>query len=215
MQLISVNLGREKKQQNGQRLETTGIFKSPVDGPVHVGLLGLAGDVVCDKKNHGGPDQAVYIYGAADYAWWARELGREIAPGAFGDNLTISELESAPFNIGDRLEIGPVILEVTAPRIPCSTLATRMGDPKFVKRYREAVRPGLYCRVIQEGELWTGEEVGIIRYAGETLSIAEMFREYYEKEKGEASLRRHLSAPIAIRARLSLEEQLQSLLARK
>jgi MOSC domain-containing protein YiiM len=215
MQLVSVNIGREKTQQNGPRLETTGIYKSSTNKPVHIGTLGLVGDVVCDKKNHGGPDQAVYIYGSADYAWWNRELGREIAPGTFGDNLTISDLESARFNIGDRLQISGVILEVTAPRIPCSTLATRMGDPKFVKRYREAERPGLYCRVIQDGDVQPGNDVSVTRYEGETLSIAEMFREYYEKEKSEASLRRHLNAPISVRSRAKLEEELHSLLAPK
>jgi MOSC domain-containing protein YiiM len=52
-----------------------------------------------------------------------------------------------------------VVLEVTAPRIPCATLAARMGDPQFVKKYRRAERPGLYCRVIREGNLQTGNEV--------------------------------------------------------
>ncbi len=69
---------------------------------------------------------------------WARNSG----PGTFGDNLTLSDLESAQFNIGDRFHIGSVMLEVTAPRIPCATLAARMGDPHFVKKYRRAERPG-------------------------------------------------------------------------
>lgn len=215
MQLISINLGQEKTQQNGPRLETTGIYKHPTNETVHIGLLGLTGDSVCDTKNHGGPDQAVYVYGAADYAWWSQELRHEVAPGTFGENLTISDLESAQLNIGDRLQIDSVILEVTAPRIPCSTLATRMGDPKFIKRYRKAERPGLYCRVIQEGNIHSGGKVVLTSYAGETLSIAEMFREYYEKDKSEASLRLHLNAPIAIRARVKLEDELQALLAKK
>jgi MOSC domain-containing protein YiiM len=215
MQLISVNIGQERTQQNGSRLETTGIYKLPRDLSAQVTLLGLKGDFVCDTKNHGGPDQAVYVYGAADYTWWSEELGREIVPGTFGENLTISELESAQFNVGDRLQIGSVILEVTAPRIPCSTLAARMGDPKFVKLYRQAGRPGLYCRVIREGTVRVGDEVRVERYAAESISIAEMFHDYYEKDKSEATLRRHLSAPIAIRSRVSLEQELQVLLAKK
>jgi MOSC domain-containing protein YiiM len=215
MKLISVNLGQEKTQQNGPRLETTGIYKLPIYEAAQVTSLGLKGDVVCDTKNHGGPDQAVYVYGTADYAWWSQEMEREIAPGAFGENLTISELESSQFNIGDRLMIGSVILEVTAPRIPCSTLATRMGDPKFVKRYRQAERPGLYCRVIREGAVRMGDEVSVERYKDETISITEMFRDYYEKDKSESTLRRHLNAPIAIRSRVSLEQELKLLLERK
>ena len=89
--------------------------------------------MICDKKSHGGPDQAIYVYGGADYEWWSQELGKEISPGTFGENLTISELQSAHFNVGDYLHINDVILQVTAPRIPCGTFATRMDDPQWVK----------------------------------------------------------------------------------
>ena len=151
MQLLSVNIGQKRTQPKGSEKETTGIYKLPVQEPVEIKSLGIQRDFICDQKNHGGPDQAIYVYGVLDYQWWSKELGKELAPGTFGDNLTVSELESTPFNIGDRLHIGSVILEVSAPRIPCSTLAARMGDPQFVKKYRQAERPGLYCRVISRG----------------------------------------------------------------
>lgn len=214
MNLISINIGQKRTQQNGEKLETTGIYKSSIQGPVKITTLGITEDFIGSPKHHGGPDQAVYVYGAADYAWWSRELGKELFPGTFGDNLTISELESAEFNIGDRLQIGDVILEVTAPRIPCSTLATRMGDPQFVKRYRDAERPGLYCRVIAEGEIETGVEVTVQRSAEEAVGIIEVFRDWYEKDKDEPTLRRFINAPIAIRARRSLEIRLEKLLAK-
>jgi MOSC domain-containing protein YiiM len=213
VQLLSVNIGEKRTQQKGNELETTGIYKLPADRPVPITALGLQSDVICDRKDHGGPDQAVYVYGAADYAWWAEELGRELQPGTFGENLTISELESARFSIGDRLHIGSVILEVTAPRIPCSTLAARMGDPRFVKRYRHAARPGLYCRVLQEGTVRAGDEVRAELREGETVSALEVFLDYYNREKDEARLRRFLRAPIAIRARQDVERDLQDLLA--
>ena len=91
MQLISVNLGQEKIIQQGDRLVKTGIFKNPVEGPVRATKLGFERDAVVDTKHHGGPDQAVYIYGAADYDWWSAQLGRDIPAGTFGENLTISE----------------------------------------------------------------------------------------------------------------------------
>lgn len=213
MQLISVNIGHERTQQNGQRLETTGIYKLPTPEAVQINPLGMQDDVICDTRNHGGPDQAVYVYGLPDYDWWAAELGRELVPGTFGENLTISDLESASFSIGDRLHFATVILEVSAPRIPCGTLATRMGDPKFVKRYRQAVRPGLYCRVIQPGLIRVGEAVRVERYQAETISVVEMFNDFYEKDKSDETLRRHLQAPIAIRDRIDTEQELQKRLA--
>jgi len=213
MQLISVNIGEKRTHQKGNELETTGIYKFPASGPVQITALGVQNDSVCDWKNHGGPDQAVYVYGSLDYAWWSQERGRELPPGTFGDNLTVSELESAKFNIGDRLHIGSVILEVTAPRIPCATLAARMGEPKFVKQYRHAARPGLYCRVIREGTVQAGDEVQFEPYQGETVAAIDLFTDYYEPVKNEATLRRFLDAPIAIRARKDAEEDLQKLLA--
>jgi len=211
MRLISVNLGVERPDPRPKTNDITGIYKLPVDVPVNVLALGLPGDRICDVKHHGGPDQAVYVYGAGDYAWWSQELGFELEPGTFGENLTISELESASFRIGDRLLIGPVILEVTSARIPCATLAGRMGDTAFVKRYRQAERPGLYCRVLQEGTLRAGDEVTIQPAAAENLSILEMFRAYYDPHPSQEMIRRHLAAPISVRARVDWEEKLQSL----
>lgn len=211
MRLDSINLGQERILQYKDHVERTGIFKLPVEEPVKVTQLGLEADVIVSKKHHGGPDQAVYVYGVADYQWWSDELGREFAPGTFGENLTISDLESALFNIGDNLHVGNVILQVTAPRIPCDTFAARMGDPQWVKKFRRAERPGLYCRVLQEGFVNVGDPVSVERYEGETLSTREMFREFYNRKKSKEVLLRHLHAPIAIRARRDLEKQFQKL----
>lgn len=212
MKLLSVNIGQERTLQRKDRVEQTGIFKIPTSEPVWLSSLGLQNDVIVSKKHHGGPDQAIYVYGAADYTWWSKELGRELAPGTFGDNLTVSELESAPFNIGDYIHMGAVTLQVTAPRIPCATFAARMEDPEWVKKFRRAERPGLYCRVIKESFVKAGDSVSVEKYTGETLSILQMFRDYYDKNKSEETLRRHLAAPIAIRARVHLEEDLQKLI---
>jgi MOSC domain-containing protein YiiM len=215
MQLISVNLGQKRNLQNGSRVETTGIFKFPIKASVQVTKLGLRDDVICDTKNHGGPDQAVYVYGGTDYAWWSKELGRELSPGTFGENLTISDLECSGFRIGDRLYLGTVILEVSAPRIPCSTLAARMGDPKFIQQYRQAERPGLYCRVIQPGSLRVGDAVKIEPTRDESVGLIEVFRSHYEKDLSEESIWRQLKAPISSRTRTSLEKELRKFLEQK
>jgi MOSC domain-containing protein YiiM len=211
MKLDNVNIGQERSQQNGNKMETTGIYKFPTDGPVEITFLGIKEDFIASKKHHGGPDQAVYIYGTPDYDWWAIELGRDLYPGTFGENLTISELESAQFNIGDRLVIGDVILEVTAPRIPCGTFAARMEDPQFIKRFRRAERPGLYCRVIQAGLIEMGDAVKVERYKKDTIAVLQVFRDYYDRNKSEETIRKHLNAPIAIRIRSALEQELQNL----
>jgi MOSC domain-containing protein YiiM len=212
MVLISVNRGLEKTIRIGKSTANTGIFKIPVDSPVEITLTGLAGDAIVDAKNHGGVDQAVYVYTTPDYQWWSKELGKDLSPGTFGENLTVSGLESALVRVGDRLSIGAVVLEATAPRIPCSTLAARMGDPSFVKRFRSAARPGFYCRVIENGWVKAGDPVHLHDFSGQTVTILEMFHDFHDPDGDENKLRRFLNAPIDIRSRIEKEKQLSELL---
>lgn len=209
VQLVSVNVGKAQpiKAKSGM----TGIYKTPVDTPVDVTRLGLVEDAIVDVENHGGLDQAVYVFGVPDYDWWAQELGREMLPGTFGENLTISELESQLFQIGDRLRIGEILLEVTSPRIPCVTLATRMGDRKFVKRFAKAERFGLYCRVIEPGTVQQGDSVGVIRYRGVTITALEMFRLFYTRAYTVELLERALAAPLHYKTRREYEAELAKL----
>ncbi len=213
LRLLSVNVGRASPIEGAGKSGKTGIFKRPVEGPVEILSDGLAGDTISDTENHGGPDQAVYVFGAPDYARWSDELGRELAPGTFGENLTVSRLESARVCVGDRLGIGSAILEVTAPRIPCLTLAVRMGDPAFLKRFRCAERPGVYCRVVRGGEVRAGDPVAYAPYAGERVPVLEVFRAFFDGNPGQDVLRRQLSVPIAARAREAYEERLAGLSA--
>jgi MOSC domain-containing protein YiiM len=205
----SVNIGREQTIPDHLKMGGTGIFKAPVAGPVRVGKFSVEGDCVFDKKHHGGPDQAVYVYFSGDYDWWSKTLGRKIAPGTFGDNITITGLTSADLAIGDRLIAGAVVLEVAAPRIPCNTLAARMDDSRFVKAYRDAARPGAYCRVISEGEVSAGMDVIHQPYAGKRIALTGMFRDWFvRKSLDVARLKETLAAPIGARARKDCDELL-------
>ena len=120
----------------------TGIFKRSVNGAVMIDAEGLVGDAICNRKHHGGIDQAVYIEGSLTLDWWAGELGRPCEPGTFGENMVISSLDNRDVSVGDRFIAGDLILEATACRIPCATFAVKMADPKFVKRYGD-LGPGI------------------------------------------------------------------------
>lgn len=211
--MISVNSGTERAIQNAKASGKTGIYKVPVQGPVRITRHGLARDEISDKKNHGGVDQAVYLYGVPDYDWWVGQLECHLPPGTFGENLTVAGLESARASVGDRVSVGSVVLEVTAPRIPCVTLAARMEDPSFVRRFRAAERPGLYCRVIREGEVQAGDEVVYEPHPGPTVGALEAFRDAFDPDLSETTVRRHLAAPIDFRSRKEYEERLEKLIA--
>lgn len=182
MKLLNVCVGipRATRSKSGW----TGIHKQPVDGAVFIGRLGLSGDHILDTENHGGPDQAVYIYTQPDYAFWSAKLGRVLEPGTFGENLLFSELESASVRIGQQFRVGGALLEITFARIPCVTLAERMGDLGFVRKFREVGRPGMYARVIREGEVQAGDAVCLENNPPEDApTILENFEAFFASQK--------------------------------
>jgi MOSC domain-containing protein YiiM len=207
LKLISVNAGRSELMRIGARTVESGIRKAPVERG-HVGPLGLAGDVVADQENHGGLDQALYLYSSEDYAFWAGDLGATPDPGTFGENLTLSSFGRDPVRIGDRFRIGATLVEVTAPRIPCSVFATRMGEPNWVKRFADARRPGLYVRVVEPGDVAAGDPVERLAGGNGHPTVVDLMDAWYEAEPDAELLERLLASPLAVRARTKIERKL-------
>lgn len=210
MRLESVNTGRAETIAHGNKSMATGICKRPVDGAVLVTEQGIPGDAIIATKHHGGLDQAIYAYSADDYDWWAATTGREYPAGIFGENLTIRDLPT-DLRIGDRLLIGEVVLEATAPRIPCDTLSARMEDKGFGLAFRKAERPGIYFRVLNEGEIRVGDTVTLVESDSCDVSIVELFRHKYRLRHDPEVLRRYLEAPLASRLRAEIEADLRGL----
>lgn len=198
MKILAVCLGRPETLP-GKKYKT-GINKLAIQGPVMVDAEGLVGDAILDRKHHGGVDQAVYIQGSLDIDWWSRELGRELHYGMFGENLVIEGLESQRLAAGDRFAIGEILLEITSPRMPCATFAAHMGDPKIVKRYTEAARPGAYARVLKGGMVEAGQPVVYTPYTGERVTMQDMMATYGRK-LSETDRARYLSAPVHYKTR--------------
>jgi len=173
--LLSVNAGRPRQisVRRGRPLMSA-IGKSPVDGRVRVEGVNVAGDEQADRRVHGGPDKAVYAYASEDTAFWEAELGRELGPGAFGENLTTEGVDVSGAVIGERWRIGDVELEVAQPRLPCAKLGLRLGDPMMVRRFGEARRPGAYLRIVREGELGAGDPIEILHRPEHGVSVRDV-----------------------------------------
>ena len=177
MRLESVNLGVLRSGGWAGSLGETGIDKRPSAGRVRIGRYGVDGDVIVDTKNHGGLDQAVYAHAREDAAWWAGELGREVAPGAFGENLSTVGLDVNGAVIGERWAIGEAVLEVCSVRIPCRTFAGFWDVPDLVKRFTARAHPGAYLRVVTEGTVGAGDAITVVeRPDSHDLTVGEMFR---------------------------------------
>jgi MOSC domain-containing protein YiiM len=140
----------------------TAIDKQPVEGPVRVRRLGVYGDIQADRANHGGEDKAVYAYSEDDAALWARELGRPIPPGLFGENLRVEGITASNAIIGERWRFASgAVLEVTMPRVPCATFARRMGEDGWVAWFTRAGLSGAYLRVVTPGDIEAGAQFSV------------------------------------------------------
>ncbi len=157
----------------------TAIDKRPVEGRVKVRPYGLYADVQADRANHGGLDQAVYAYAQEDADHWSAELGREVTPGLFGENLRISGLDVNGAVIGERWQIGSALLEVTQPRTPCQTFGRRLGEQRWVRRFTQANRTGAYLRVVENGDLGAGDTVDVVHHPLHGVTVADWFGAQY------------------------------------
>jgi MOSC domain-containing protein YiiM len=180
--ITSVNIVHALIPDTRGDLEKTAIDKRPVEGRVPVRPagdreVGLAGDQIFDTRHHGGPDQAVYAYAEEDRAWWAAELGRELAPGSFGQNLDTAGLDVTGAVIGERWHVGDdgLVLEVTSPRIPCRTFQGFMGEPQWVKRFTEHGACGAYLRVVSAGTVGAGDAVTVLDRPAHGVTVGDVF----------------------------------------
>ena len=178
MKVLSINVALPKLVRHGRKRVATGIFKKPVAGAVRVGTLNLEGDGQADLKVHGGVNKAVYAYSVENIEYWRKRLRRDdLAPGFFGENLTLDELLETAVAIGDEFEIGTARFQVSQPRLPCFKLGIAMGNPAFPKIFQSSGRTGFYLRVLREGIIRAGDEIRQFPSTdAEPVSVAEMVR---------------------------------------
>lgn len=140
---------------------STGIDKQPVSHAVRFFDNHVDGDTVVDTRHHGGVHKAVYAYAHEDARWWEGQIGSELAPGAFGENLTTVGIDLNHMTIGTQLTIGSAVLEVSEPRIPCRVFAGFWRRPELIKEFTAANRSGTYLRIIGAGEISAGDEISV------------------------------------------------------
>jgi MOSC domain-containing protein YiiM len=160
----------------GRRPNRSGIDKKAVDGRVAVHELGLDGDVQVNRKHHGGEGQAVYAYAQEDADFWSAELGRELPPGRFGENLRTTGLDLRNAVLGERWRVGSALLEVTAWRTPCANFARFWDVPDLVKRFAAHGATGAYLRVLETGDVGAGDAVEVVSRPDHGVRVERGFR---------------------------------------
>ncbi|NMM22608.1 MAG: MOSC domain-containing protein [Phycicoccus sp.] len=184
--MLSVNLARVRPNPDKREVGLTGIDKLPTTEPVLVRApgtkrdgvgSGLVGDMVGDRLNHGGDAQAVYAYAREDLDHWESVLGRTLAGGVFGENLTTTGIDVNAAVIGERWAIGDELeLAVTVPRIPCGTFRAWIAERGWLRTFARAAMPGTYLSVVRPGLVRAGDPITVVHRPSHGVTVAQVFR---------------------------------------
>ena len=210
--LLSVNVGLPRDIEWKGRTVHTAIWKYPLRGRCRAGRLTLEGDGQGDLAGHGGEQRAVFVYQIESYRYWQEVLKRtDFVDGQFGENFTIEGLPDDSVRIGDRYQIGNAVFEVTQPRVTCYRVGIRMNEPRMAALLTSSGRPGFYFRVLQEGDVGSGDEIVKVGEAREGMTVAEINALLYSPNHARAGLERALRIEaLSPGWRASFEAMLQS-----
>ncbi len=177
MKIISTNVGEKREILWDVEMISTGIYKYTVDEPIFLDKEQVKKDTICNRKYHGGIDQAVYGYSLKHYDTW-KDLhpNLEFEYGFFGENLTVDDLEETKIHVGDTFKVGECIIEATKPREPCLKLGIRFSNMKVVRQMWKSTMCGVYFKVVQTGTVKAGDELIQIKQCLENPTIAEVFK---------------------------------------
>lgn len=191
MKIISVNVGLPRDVVFRGEVVTTAIFKEPIEGQVKLRTLNLDGDKQADLTVHGGVDKAVYAYPSEHYEYWKHELPDIVLPwGMFGENLTTQGMIEDAVNIGDQFQIGSAKVIATQPRMPCYKLGVKFGRMDIIRRFLASGRPGIYFKVLQEGEVEAGDSIELISKDENNITVKDIVRLYVRDNNDIESIQR-------------------------
>jgi MOSC domain-containing protein YiiM len=194
MRIISGNIGLPSAQRYEGREVITAGAKQPVPRAV-LRFENFDGDRQADQLNHGGLEKAVCVYPFDHYPYWKRQLGQDLKPGAFSENLTISGAIETEVCVGDVFRIGEAMAQISQPRMPCAKLAGKTGSKVLPKLTANLGYTGFYMRVLLEGLVAADDSFDLLRAHPERITIAEVNSIIYEKSCDIALVKRLAELP--------------------
>src|ERR671910_1733906 len=194
MRIISLNVGLPSAQFYEGRELITGGAKKPVPRAV-LRFTNFDWDLQADQVNHGGLEKAVCVYPFDHYPYWSRQLGRDLQPGAFSENLTVSGAIETEVCIGDVFRIGEAMVQVSQPRMPCAKLAGKNRSKMLPKLIANVGYTGFYMRVLSEGLVDAGHGFDLFRAHPDRITIADVNSIIYEKSHDVELIKRLAELP--------------------
>lgn len=188
MKVLSVNISNPQTITVNGKEEQTGYFKNPVK-TIYLGKTDVRDDSVVDREHHGGEDKACYLYGYNHYEFWKNKYPQTAFDfGMFGENITVENIDESTLRIGDTFEIGEAIIQITQPRQPCYKMGIKFNNQKVVNEFRLSDFPGIYVRVLKEGNVKTKDELKLIDRDNASPTVLEVYRLIYESKPNQEKL---------------------------
>lgn len=176
MKIVCLNIGQPESllDYNSQQFDSA-IKKQPVTESLWLSRNGLQGDQVAAEV-HGGPSRAMHVFCSDNYAFYNAKAGFDLPVPAFGENLTLSDYDEAAANVGDVLQIGEAVIQVSQPTERCAKIGQSLGLPQMLKWIHEELRTGFYVRVLQEGKVRHDDDIDLRERGPSTLNVAALNR---------------------------------------
>ncbi|MCA0354927.1 MAG: MOSC domain-containing protein [Chloroflexi bacterium] len=183
-------IGQPQTYHDAKGAWSSAIGRQAITTPVRLEQLGHVGDAVADTKNHGGPDKAVCCQPASHYPLWQAEYGLAddhpmLQASGIGENWTLSNVTEKDVCIGDVFKVGSAIVQICAPRYPCTKQDRKLGLDGLQQRTIATLRSGFYLRVLQAGEVQVGAALELIERPHPAITVHKV-NQHLHHERDEA-----------------------------
>lgn len=163
----------------------TGIIKHPLE-KLLIRKHSIDQDEIANQKYHGGDMRVVHHYSHQNYNYLKNkfpEISDRFSPGSFGENIVTEELTEAELNIGDIYSLGTAKVQLTVPRRPCATINLAYDDNRILKEVMLAGRTGWFYRVLEEGEVKTGDDLVFLERPFPDMPLSKLYDQGYGKNR--------------------------------
>ena len=163
-------------QPLGPRGAPSSIVKSAVSQlTVHIDCTDE--DQQSNKKLHGGPEKVLHQFSPLHYFTLRKHFpDGEFEPGSIGENISVDGMDDATVYIGDVWKFGEVVLQVSAPRAPCSKISQRFNIQNLDRFVGERGITGWYYRVLETGVINVDDSVTLVSREDDTVNVQTLMR---------------------------------------
>ncbi|EAL1805501.1 MOSC domain-containing protein [Campylobacter coli] len=175
MKLKSLQIGHIKDYKGFRSAFIKDLYLEEVD----IDFLGILNDNIADTKHHGGKNKALFANSYHNYGLWENFLGKKLACGMMGENLTLENLHEQNVCIGDIHRFENAILQVSEPRKPCVKISKVHQNPNFTQEIFKTGLSGWYYRVLEGKKIHAHSKIELIEKNPINLSVLELNHLFY------------------------------------